>query len=63
MIISFGVGFWSDPRLGGWLCHHPLLSDQGFQPLDMVAVGLGLPWLHPEGIASDSCSLGSPLVD
>ena len=50
MIISFGFGFWAGLRLGGWLCHHLLLSAQSFQPLDIVAVGLGLPWLHPEGL-------------
>ena len=58
LILSFRVGFWVDPHLGGWPCHRPLLSAQGFRPLEMVAVGPSLPWLHPEGLASDGCSLG-----
>lgn len=56
LIFSFRAGFWVDLHLGGWLCHHLLLSAQGFQPLEMAAVDRSLPWLHPQGLVSDSCS-------
>lgn len=51
LIFSFRASFWADP-------HHLLLSAQGFLPLEMAAVGLSLPWLHPQGLVSDSCSWG-----
>lgn len=62
-ILNFRVSFQADLQLGAWLCRHPLLSAQAFLPLEMVAVGLSLPRLHPEGLLSDSCFLGSLLVD
>lgn len=58
LILSFRASVSTDPQQGGWLHHHLLLSAQGFQPLDMAAVDPSLPWLHPQGLASDSCSWG-----
>lgn len=56
LLLSFRAGFWVHPQLGGWLCHHLLLSAQGFQLLEMAVDDPSLPWLCPQGLLSDSCS-------